>query len=77
MVFPDVFKLLSAGCCCALASGILTGCAVQGDLERAPPIFGADRAQWEAEQAKKRQQAQEEQAKTSDTTAADLPEADR
>jgi predicted small lipoprotein YifL len=37
-----------------LASFALTSaCGISGPLEKAPPIFGADRVAYEAEQAKK------------------------
>jgi predicted small lipoprotein YifL len=32
---------------------LLTACGTSGPLEKAPPLFGADRAAYEAEQAKK------------------------
>jgi predicted small lipoprotein YifL len=32
---------------------LVTACGVSGSLEKAPPLWGADRAVYEAEQAKK------------------------
>ena len=29
---------------------LLAGCGLRGDLQRAPPLFGPDRARYEAEQ---------------------------
>lgn len=44
--------------CAALS--LLSGCGVSGSLETAPPMWGPDRAAYQAEQAKK---AEEEKAK--------------
>ena len=40
---------------CILLAAIVvtTGCGISGPLEKAPPLFGADRAAYEAELAKK------------------------
>jgi len=32
------------------AALLLTGCGLRGDLQRAPPLFGPDRARYKAEQ---------------------------
>ena len=40
--------------CTLLASlALTTGCGISGPLETAPPLWGADRAAYQAEQAKK------------------------
>lgn len=43
--------------CAILACLVLTSaCGISGPLEKAPPIWGADRVAYEAEQAKKEEE---------------------
>jgi predicted small lipoprotein YifL len=47
----------------ALASFmLLSACGVSGPLEKGPPLFGADRVAYEAEQAKKEEERKAQEA---------------
>ncbi len=49
--------------CLILASFVLTSaCGISGPLEKAPPLWGADRAAYQVEQAKKEEERKASEA---------------
>lgn len=60
--------------CLVLASlTFASACGISGPLEKAPPLWGADRAAYEAEQAKKEQERKAEEAARAARNAAPAP----
>jgi predicted small lipoprotein YifL len=60
--------------CFIVASLSLTAaCGVSGPLEKAPPMWGADRVAYEAEQAKKEQERKAAEAARAARTQAPAP----
>lgn len=50
-----------------------SACGISGPLEKAPPLWGADRASYEAEQAKKEQERKADEAARAAANPAPVP----